>query len=31
LLLEAVAEVNDEMMEKYFSGEEFTEEEIKMH
>jgi len=29
LLLEAVAEVNDEMMEKYFSGEEFTEEEIK--
>lgn len=29
LLLEAVAEVSEELMEKYFSGEEFTEEEIK--
>ncbi len=29
LLLEAVAEVNDDLMEKYFAGEEFTEEEIK--
>jgi len=29
LLLEAVAEVSEELMEKYFAGEEFTEEEIK--
>ncbi len=29
LLLEAVAEVSDELMEKYFAGEEFTEDEIK--
>ncbi len=29
LLLEAVAEVSDELMEKYFGGEEFTEDEIK--
>ena len=29
LLLEAVAEVSDEYMEKYFAGEEFTEDEIK--
>jgi len=29
LLLEAVAEVSEEYMEKYFGGEEFTEEEIK--
>ena len=29
LLLEAVAEVSDEYMEKYFAGEEFTEEEIR--
>lgn len=29
LLLEAVAEVSDEFMEKYFAGEEFTEDEIK--
>lgn len=29
LLMEAVAEVSDELMEKYFAGEEFTEEEIK--
>lgn len=28
MLMEAVAEVNEEYMEKYFSGEEFTEEEI---
>ncbi len=30
LLLEAVAEVSDELMEKYFAGEEFSEDEIKM-
>ncbi|MBE7030330.1 MAG: elongation factor G [Ruminococcaceae bacterium] len=30
MLLEAVAEVNDEMMEKYFSGEPFTDEEIRV-
>ncbi len=29
ILLEAVAEVSDEYMEKYFAGEEFTEDEIK--
>ena len=29
LLLEAVAEVSEELMEKYFAGEEFTEDEIK--
>ena len=29
LLLEAVAEVSEELMEKYFGGEEFTEDEIK--
>ncbi len=29
LLLEAVAEVSEEYMEKYFAGEEFTEDEIK--
>ncbi len=28
MLMEAVAEVNEELMEKYFAGEEFTEEEI---
>lgn len=29
LLLEAVAEVSEELMEKYFAGEDFTEDEIK--
>ena len=29
LLLEAVAETDEELMEKYFNGEEFTLEEIK--
>jgi len=30
MLLEAVAEVSEEMMEKYFNGEEFTDEEIRV-
>lgn len=30
MLLEAVAEVSEEMMEKYFNGEEFTDEEIRL-
>ncbi len=30
MLLEAVAEVSDEMMEKYFNGEEFTDEDIRI-